>query len=188
MRSFSSYVYVIVFIPLLFFLFLFFPFKRYTVSNKANSVFSFCRTSLMPTPLHPQPSSWGPAMCRAVGPTGSSSLFQLVDNRPAQGMERCSSRASAILPLQLLLAATATGVENLTYHFVMMSIVVSTWTCVAFCFGCLFLCPVACFSVCLNDTHKFRKLLFFVLSHTNIWIHESFCGIEPSIRISKHKE
>ncbi|MED6294652.1 hypothetical protein CHARACLAT_023320 [Characodon lateralis] len=64
-------------------------------------------------------------MCRAAGPAESSSLFRIIDNRPARGMEERNSRASAILPLQLLLAATATGAENLTYRFVIISIVVS---------------------------------------------------------------
>lgn len=60
-------------------------------------------------------------MCWAAGPAGSSLLFRIIDNRPARGTEERSCRANATLPLQLLLAATATGAENQAHRFVVIS-------------------------------------------------------------------
>lgn len=62
-----------------------------------------------------------PSISWAARPTGSSLLFRIIDNRPARGMEEQNGRANATLPLQLLLAATATGAENQTYRFVIIS-------------------------------------------------------------------
>lgn len=70
---------------------------------------------------HPPPLSCGPSMCWAAGPAGSSLLFHIIDNWPARGMEEWNSRANATLQLQLLLAATATGAENQTHRFVIIS-------------------------------------------------------------------
>lgn len=60
-------------------------------------------------------------MCWAAGPAGSSLLFRIIDNRPARGTEERSCRANATLPLQLLLAATATGAENQAHRFVVIN-------------------------------------------------------------------
>lgn len=70
---------------------------------------------------HPPPLSCGLSMCWAAGPAGSSLLFHIIDNWPARGMEEWNSRANATLQLQLLLAATATGAENQTHRFVIIS-------------------------------------------------------------------
>ncbi|KAK5899922.1 hypothetical protein CesoFtcFv8_009349 [Champsocephalus esox] len=57
----------------------------------------------------------------AAGPAGSSLLFRIIDNRPALGPEEWNGEANATLPLQLLLAAMATGAENQSYRFVIIS-------------------------------------------------------------------
>lgn len=71
-------------------------------------------------PLHPF-ASCGPSMCWPADPGGSSLLFRIIANRPAWGMEDWHCGANATLLLQLLLAATATGAENQTYRFVIIS-------------------------------------------------------------------
>lgn len=61
-------------------------------------------------------------MCRPNGPGENLSLvFRIIDNRPARGAEEWNGSVNATLPLQLLLAATATGAENPTYRFVIIS-------------------------------------------------------------------
>lgn len=101
------------------------PLSMSWCTNEANSMSSsFCHHHLShcsyPAP-RPLPPSCGPSMCWAASPAGSSLSFRIIDNRPARGTEEQNGSANAALSLQLLLAVTATGAENQTYHFVIIS-------------------------------------------------------------------
>lgn len=138
----------------------------------------------------------GPSMCWAAGPAGSSLFFHIIDNRPAQGMEEWNGRANATLPLQLLLAATATGAENQTHCFVIISdglwFPISPTLCVslpAFFYVCHFVCVlILSFSGMILHWNLFVLFLTFQpLKHLRccLCLHVHVCA---NIRAPRHRE
>lgn len=93
---------------------------HHTFKHELVSLWNQKHACFLPLLSHPHLLSCDPSVCWAAGPWGSSLLFYIVGNQPALGMEERNVRANATFSPQLLLAATATGAENQTYHFVIM--------------------------------------------------------------------